>query len=110
MRSDATSRVFAALSDPTRRKIVEALEWARPLSVSEITELVPMTRQAVTKHLDVLGRAGVCETIWRGRERLTSLADEPFEPARSWLERQEEFWDERLAELKRQIEAEGSGE
>ena len=48
------SAPFHALADPTRREILERLRRSGPLSVSEVAEGLPMTRQAVTKHLDAL--------------------------------------------------------
>ena len=61
--------VFSALADPTRRAILDRLRAAESLSVTELAEPVSMSRQAVTKHLDLLEEAGLVRHERRGRER-----------------------------------------
>ena len=96
--------VFAALGDPTRARIVQLLAVAHELRLSDLVEEFDSARQTVTRHLDVLGDAGITKTEWRGRERYTSLSEDAFDPVREWLERYDRFWDERLDELKTLIE------
>ena len=62
------SAPFHALADPTRREILERLRRAGPLSVHEVAAGLPMSRQAVTKHLDVLAGAGLVRIRRHGRE------------------------------------------
>lgn len=95
---------FSALSDPTRRRIVEMLATGGAQRVVDIAAHFAMSRQAVTKHLDVLDRTGVLVTERQGRERFNRLAEDAFDPIREWLERYDRFWSERLNELKRIIE------
>jgi DNA-binding transcriptional ArsR family regulator len=96
--------VFAALGDPTRARIVQLLAVAHELRLSDLVEEFDSARQTVTRHLDVLGDAGVTTTQRRGRERYTSLSEDAFDPVRDWLKRYDRFWDERLEELKTLVE------
>ena len=63
--------VFEALADPTRRKILDELRETGPLSVTELAEPLPITRQAVTKHLDALEASGLIRSWREGRRRRT---------------------------------------
>lgn len=98
------TRVFAALGDPTRQHIVELLADGRELRLSDLAREFDSARQTVTRHLDVLGAAGVTSTEWRGRERYTSLNAEAFDPVKDWLSRYDRFWEARLEQLKTIIE------
>lgn len=101
---DATTRVFTALADPTRRRIVELLAADGPLRVLDMARQLPVTRQAVAKHLDVLAEAGITASEWRGRERLTVLVNGAFDPVQDWLKRYDRFWETKLDALKGRIE------
>jgi DNA-binding transcriptional ArsR family regulator len=93
-------RVFAALSDSTRRALVVRLEQAESLTVSELAEPFPVSLPAIMKHLDVLSDAGLIERNKQGRSvncRLTPIA---MKSAMDWLHRYERFWSERLCRLK----------
>ena len=70
--------VFEALSDPTRREILRRLRLGGALSVNEVTSELPMTRQAATKHLDLLCDAGLIRVRWEGRRRLHELDPNPL--------------------------------
>ncbi|HYZ01085.1 MAG TPA: metalloregulator ArsR/SmtB family transcription factor, partial [Candidatus Binatia bacterium] len=61
--------VFSALADPTRRRVIAHLSARGPGSATEIAEDLPVTRQAVAKHLAALEEAGLVESERRGRER-----------------------------------------
>lgn len=100
----STDLMFTALADGTRRRIVELLSGGRRYRVNDIAAEIGVTRQAVAKHLDVLGAAGMTTTIRNGRERLTSLQNNAFQPLKSWLDTYDRFWAERLGALKEIIE------
>lgn len=102
--TDQAMMVFAALGDPTRARIVQLLAVAHKLRVSDLVDEFDSARQTVTRHLDILGDAGITKTEWRGRERYTSLSEDAFDPAREWLKRYDRFWDERLEQLKTLVE------
>jgi DNA-binding transcriptional ArsR family regulator len=97
--------VFAALADPTRRWMVETLLHEGSASVPELTSALPITRQAVAKHLATLSDAGLIERApGGGREVNYRLRARALEPATIWLRRTEAAWDERLPRLKRAVE------
>ena len=98
------SIVFAALGDPTRQRIVELLADGSERRLSDLVEEFESTRQTVTRHLDVLGEAGITSTERRGRERYTTLCADAFDPAQDWLRRYDRFWDARLEKLKTLVE------
>ena len=95
---------FAALSDPTRRQIVERLAEGGARRIADIASEFDMSRQAVTKHLDILSKAGVVITERQGRERFNRLAEDAFDPIRDWLTRYDRFWEDKLGQLKKIIE------
>jgi len=104
MNEPSGSDAFAALSDPTRRQIVERLAEGGVQRVSDLSTGFAMSRQAVTKHLDILDKAGVVITERRGRERFNRLAEGAFDPIRDWLARYDRFWENKLGQLKQIIE------
>ena len=104
MDNQPTTAIFAALGDPTRQRITELLAEGHELRLSDLTEEFDLTRQTVTRHLNVLCAAGVTKTNWRGRERYTALSEQAFDSVRDWLGRYDRFWDDKLVELKRFIE------
>src|SRR5262245_55493205 len=95
--------VFVAVADPTRRLLIERLRPGGEASIEALAEGLPMTRQAVTKHLDVLRKAGLIRVRRRGRERLHELEPMPLEAIDDWLRPYAEAWDQRLAALKRHL-------
>lgn len=98
-------QVFSALADPTRRQVVETLLAEGETSVPALTGRLPMTRQAVAKHLAALDEAGlVTRTPGPGREVRYALAPGALDDAAGWIARAERDWDRRLAALKRAVE------
>ncbi len=103
---DPVGPVLAALADPTRRAVVEALLRDGTTSVPVLTAALPISRQAVAKHLATLGEAGLVErTPGSGREVRYRLRDGGLDPAAAWMRSAESAWDRRLARLKRAVEA-----
>ena len=100
----AHAPVFAALGDETRLSLVAKLCGRRPCSISRLPEGSRLTRQAITKHLCVLERAGLVRRVRRGRESLFALDPEPFEEIKKYLEFVSEQWDQALARLKSFVE------
>jgi DNA-binding transcriptional ArsR family regulator len=98
------SDLFAALSDPTRRQVLDLLAARGEGSASALAAAMPVSRPAVIKHLTVLDRAGLVESRRRGREVLYSVRPEPLESAARWMARVAADWDRRLAALKRLAE------
>jgi DNA-binding transcriptional ArsR family regulator len=98
--------LFAALGDRTRLALVARLGSEGPLSISRLTEGSAVTRQAVSKHLRVLARAGLARGTRKGRETLWRLDSERLAEARRSLERIGARWDDALARLKKAVEEE----
>jgi DNA-binding transcriptional ArsR family regulator len=96
--------VFSALSDPSRRLLLESLAGRESASLTELAAQLPVTRQAVSKHLAALGRAGLVEAERAGRETRYRLTPAPLGEAASWIERVGSRWDERLARLRGHLE------
>lgn len=103
----AAAPVFAALSDPTRLRLLARLGDGGTQSIARLTERSEVTRQAVTKHLRVLQEAGLAHATRSGREQVWTLDAAPLDAARRSLELVSQRWDERLARLKALVE-EGS--
>ena len=96
--------VFAALGDETRLALVARLSSEGPLSTTKLSAGSAVTRQAITKHLDVLATAGLVSDLRRGRERIWELELEQMEAARTYLEHVSKRWDEALDRLKKFVE------
>ncbi len=99
--------VFSALADERRRSLVEVLAARGSATATELAVGLPVTRQAVAKHLASLGEAGLVAMTRSGREVRYRLTPEPLEDAVAWIERVGASWDERLAALERHL-ADGS--
>lgn len=94
--------VFAALSDPTRRAVVRMLT-ERPRTASEMAEDLPVSRQAIAKHLSMLAAAGLVASDRVGREVLYRLTPAPMIEAASWMAQAGGEWDRRLDALRRSL-------
>jgi DNA-binding transcriptional ArsR family regulator len=96
--SDPLSRVFAALSDPTRRDMVVRLAVG-DATVTELAEPYDVTVQAVSKHLKVLGEAGLVSRTRDAQRRPVHLEAEVFELMTKWIERYRRLAEERYRRL-----------
>lgn len=95
---------FAALGDPTRLKLVALLCEGGAYSISQLTETTDISRQGVTKHLNVLAEAGVVSDLKTGRERLWQLEVNKLDEAKLALETIGREWEQALGRLKRFVE------
>lgn len=98
-------RVFAALGDPTRLRILERLRAVEDLSISELTEGTDLTRQAVTRHLEVLAEAGLVTDVRSGRERRWACRPEPLAAIAAWAEDYRRQWEQRFDRLEAWLQA-----
>jgi DNA-binding transcriptional ArsR family regulator len=101
--STQMNALFSALADPTRRRILDDLRTRGPLSIQELTYPLPMSRQAVTKHLDHLRTSGLVTVRREGRKRLHQLDPAPLRQMEAWLEPYSRFWADRLERLQRHL-------
>jgi DNA-binding transcriptional ArsR family regulator len=96
--------LFAALGDPTRLGLIVRLADGMERSIVQMGEGLPITRQAIAKHLDVLHSAGLVRRTKSGREVHFALRREAIEEARGWLEAVGAQWDGTLARFKAFVE------
>ena len=99
-----TAPVFAALGDATRLKIVARLSEGGPASIVRLTDVAPVSRQAITKHLRSLERAGLVHSRRAGRESLWALRPERLGEARGYLDQISRGWDAALGRLRTVVE------
>ena len=104
MRASGAAPVFAALGDETRLGRVSRLVDQGPLSIARLAEGAGVSRQAITKHLGALAKAGLVKSRRRGRERIWRLEPRRLGEARSYLERISARWDDALERLRRLVE------
>jgi DNA-binding transcriptional ArsR family regulator len=95
--------VFGALADENRRYLVEALANRETATATELASELPVTRQAVSKHLTALSEAGLVESSRVGRETRYRLTPGALGDAVGWIERVGGRWDARLAALRRHL-------
>ena len=100
----ALDRLFAALSDPTRRGLIARLAEAEDATISDLARPLPISLPAVMKHLDVLEGAGLITRRKNGRSVHVRLTPAPMEEAMAWLARTRQFWGESLDRLAAAIE------
>lgn len=100
----AKARVFAALGDKTRLALVARLCSGDPASISQLADDSKITRQAITKHLGVLERAGIVNSSQTGRERLFTFEPEPLQELQQYLASVSKQWDQTRASLKSRVE------
>jgi len=101
--SDALDRVFTALADPTRRAILSRLVDA-DTTVGELAEPFAMSRPAISKHLDVLERAGLVHRVAEGRVNRCQFDGEPLRDAMALMERYRAHWDRQFSAIARYLE------
>jgi len=110
--ADDVGLVFGALADPTRRWMVQALlRDGGTTSVPALAAELPISRQAVAKHVVALGEAGLLERLApaSGREVRYRLRAGALNPAAAWMREAEVAWDGRLERLKANVEGAGGG-
>jgi DNA-binding transcriptional ArsR family regulator len=103
-RGDDVDELWAAVADPTRRRLLDVLLARGEASATALAAELPVTRQGVAKHLAVLDRAGLVEGRRRGREVLYVVRPERLDAATRWMAQVAAEWDDRLNALKRLAE------
>ncbi|MEJ7602000.1 MAG: metalloregulator ArsR/SmtB family transcription factor [Kofleriaceae bacterium] len=96
--------LFAALGDETRLELLIRLASGGPASLSQLGTKAAVTRQAITKHVDVLVEAGLVRTTRSGRERICELEPARLDAAHAYLERISAQWDDALERLRTFVE------
>ena len=104
-------RVFKALADPTRRRLLDLLHRDNGQTLTALSAGMDMTRQAVTQHLQLLEEANLVAVIWQGREKLHYLNPVPLhEIAARWIGKFERNRLDALRDLKRKLEGRDHGD
>jgi DNA-binding transcriptional ArsR family regulator len=103
-REPENANVFEALADPTRREVMRRLAEGGPATATELAGDLPVTRQAVAKHLATLAEAGLVTSDRQGRETLFSFTPEPLADAETWMADVGAQWDDRLQALSQYLE------
>jgi DNA-binding transcriptional ArsR family regulator len=98
--------LFDALGDPNRLRIVTRLCDGGPASTSQVTGAIPVSRQAVTKHLLALEAVGLVCSRRKGRERIWTVRTEPLGEASDYLIRLSKRWDHAIDRLREFVEQE----
>jgi DNA-binding transcriptional ArsR family regulator len=105
--TDPTGRVFDALADPNRRYVLETLAERETATATELAAELPVTRQAVAKHLAALNEAGLVQSRREGRETLYELTPGPLGDAMDWMAGVGAEWDKRLVALRKHLKRRG---
>lgn len=96
--------LFDALGDANRLRIVVRLCEVGPSSTTQVTQVIPVTRQAASKHLQLLESAGLVTSSRRGRERLWAVRSEPLAEAGDYLAQMSRRWDAAVDRLRAFVE------
>ena len=96
--------LFAALGDETRLRLLVRLSSGGPGSIARLRATSQVSRQAITKHLEVLSEAGLVRSSRRGRERIWELEPKRLGDAHAYLDRISRQWDDALDRLKKFVE------
>jgi DNA-binding transcriptional ArsR family regulator len=100
----AAAPLFDALGDPNRLRIIVRLCDVGPCSTSQVTSVVPVSRQAASKHLQLLESAGLVTSSRRGRERVWTVRTQPLADASDYLTHLSRRWDAAVERLRAFVE------
>ncbi|TVX98128.1 helix-turn-helix transcriptional regulator [Mycolicibacterium porcinum] len=100
----ARAPLFDALGDPNRLRIVTRLCEGGPCSTVQLTQVIPVTRQAATKHLLLLEAVGLVTSDRKGRERIWRIQPEPLVQASDYLTALSRRWDSAIDRLRAYVE------
>ncbi|PRX47907.1 ArsR family transcriptional regulator [Prauserella shujinwangii] len=106
MTAEPVDEVLGALADPTRRALLDALARRGAASASALAADLPVSRQAIVKHLTVLEQAGLVSSARTGREMRYTPRSAPLDATARWLADLATSWDRRLDAIKRAAESE----
>lgn len=95
--------VFQALADPTRREVISMMSTSGSVTATELAARLPVTRQAVAKHLASLADAGLVAAAREGREVRYRLTPSPMRETMTWMATVGAEWDERLDALRHHL-------
>ena len=103
--ADDVDEVLAALADPTRRRVLDAVAAHGETTATTLATELPVSRQAVVKHLAILDRAGLVSGRRQGREVRYAVRPERLDAAARWMSARAAAWDARLERIKHLAES-----
>jgi DNA-binding transcriptional ArsR family regulator len=103
VKEERVDAIFAALSDRSRRDVMRFISEFGEASASELAEQMPISRQAIVKHLTALADAGLVSAEREGRQVRYRLTPEPLNEAMRWIAEVGAEWDDRLRALERML-------
>jgi DNA-binding transcriptional ArsR family regulator len=106
----AIDNIFAALADPTRLSIIERLMAKGELAVGDLSEPYRISAPAISRHLNILERAGLIERRIDKQRRIMRVKREAFRPVESWLAHQRRHWNDALDRMEAVIAAQTAKE
>ena len=109
MDGEPRDEVFAALADPTRRRILRAVSEHGPVTATALTTDIPVSRQAIARHLSLLQDAGLVRADRAGRETRFTARPQPLDDLAAWAVATGQRWEHRLARLRASL-AEGGAD
>jgi DNA-binding transcriptional ArsR family regulator len=101
---DGAAPLFDALGDPTRLRIFTRLCDGGPSSTSQVMQVIPVSRQAVSKHLSMLEGVGLVRSRKHGRERIWTVQTQPLVQASDYLDQLSNRWDQAIERLRAFVE------
>jgi DNA-binding transcriptional ArsR family regulator len=104
MQRSGSDELWAAVADPTRRRLLDVLLVRGEATATSLAAELPVTRQGIAKHLAVLDRAGLVEARRHGREVLYAVRPDELDAVTRWMARVAAEWDSRLHTIKRLAE------
>lgn len=96
--------LLAALADPSRRAVFERLNAQGPASATQLANELPISRQAIAKHLNLLDSVGLVDRAEQGRQVVYAARVTPLREVADWLETVGGAWDDRLQRLKKSFD------
>ena len=96
--------LLAALADPSRRAVFERLNTEGPASASQLASELPISRQAIAKHLNLLDSVGLVDRAEQGRQVVYTASVTPLRDVADWLETVGDAWEDRLQRLKKSFD------
>ena len=103
-----SGNTFWALSDPVRLEILDRISSGSEVTVSQLAAVLPITRQAVSRHVRTLEEAGLVKGSQEGREHRYHVDTAPLDDARRWLDRRVASWEDALRRLATYLESDTS--
>jgi DNA-binding transcriptional ArsR family regulator len=98
------NNLFKAIADPTRRQIITLIIENNSPTLNEVSSNFKMSRQAVTKHINILENVGLVTVEKIGREKHCNVNPKPLKEVYDWIKNYKEFWEDKLSSLEKYLD------